>query len=180
MTQENRQSADTHHDDIGKLVANLTQIVEKETKAFQSLLDALLDQQASILKGDTAAVALSNEKVEQIVAETRALERQRLGETQSLGGQLSPDSEGQMSLSRVIPLVEERYARRLQELREILIMLSQKIQKTNERNRFLLNNSLKFVDNCMRMLVESQHRATAYSRRGVLEGTERSLFSGVG
>jgi len=180
MTQEITRSADTHTVDIEKLVSNLAQIVEKEASAFQALLDTLLDQQASIIKGDAAAVNLSNEKVEQIVAETRDLERQRLGKTQSLGEQLSMDAEGQLSLSQVIPMVENRYASRLKELREVLVMLMGKVQKTNERNRFLLSNSLKFVDNCMRILVENQHKPTGYSRQGVVETTERSLFSGVG
>lgn len=180
MTQEITRSADTHSVDIEKLVVNLAQIVEKEASAFQALLDTLLDQQASILKGDTVAVNLSNEKVEQIVAETRDLERQRLGETQSLGEQLFVEAEGQLSLSQVIPLVENRYASRLKELRELLVMLMGKVQKTNERNRFLLTNSLRFVDNCMRILVENQHQPTGYSRQGVRETTERSLFSGVG
>ncbi|MCK5145264.1 flagellar protein FlgN [bacterium] len=179
-TKERIKPADTHLVDMGKLVSNLAEIVEKETEAFQLLLSALLDQQANIIKGDTDAVTASNEKVEQLMAETRVLGKQRIGETQSLGQRLHPDDDEKLSLSQVIPLVEDRYARRLGELREILVMLMKKIQKTNERNRFLLSNSLDFVDNCMRLLMQNQQKANAYSRHGVMDTPQESMFSGVG
>ncbi len=180
MTYENIKPADNGNVEIEQVVANLTRIVEKETSAFQLLLDALLDQQSSILKGDTESVTVNNEKVEQIMEETRLLENKMRREAQILTRQFETDGNEALSLTDIIPLVERRYADRLIELREVLNILMQKIQATNQRNRYLLANSLHFVDNCMKLLVENQSRSIAYSKYGTLDKNEKSIFSGTG
>ena len=180
MTSENKITADNNSNDIGPLVAHLTLIVERETAAFQKLLDVLLEQQSSIVKGDSESVNETNEKVVQIMAETRVLTKERYEETHSIEKFLDVEIEESMNLMKLIPLVEGKYAKRLTELREILNMLLLKINKTSKQNSGLLDNSLKFVDQCMKHLVESQNSSTAYGPNGEIGSKEKSLFSGVG
>lgn len=169
---------DRHQAEIGQIVRDLIQNIEQEVNGFQSLLDALLDQQASILKGDAESVSKSNETVELIVAQTEALERERVGKSDDLSRILDMDEH--LTLSEIIPLVEQSYARRLNEQKEMLETLSQKIQRTNERNRHLLSHSIQFVNKCLHLLCEGQVQGTVYGRQGNTVKREVSVFQGIG
>ncbi len=178
MTIEIQKSADNNDDEIGRLVQDLTSVVEQEVKAFQLLLDALLEQQASILRGDSLSVTRSNNEVDAIVAETKILERTRQGKSQDISRFLNVEEE--LTLSEMLPHVEQRYADRLGELKLVLLTLSQKIQSTNQRNQYLLEHSLRFVDNCLRVLVNGRDGEIAYNPSGKIAMRETSLYSGVG
>ena len=178
MTMEITKPADNNSDGIGSVVKDLTHVIEKEVTAFQSLLDVLVEQQASIVKGDTDSVSLSNEEVEKIVTETMKLERARLEKSVDISRSLNVKK--QLSVSQIIPLVEERYANRLNELKNDLSVLTGKIQSTNKRNRYLLEHSLQFVNNCLRVLTQGQGSVHSYSKKGKVEMKETSLYSGTG
>ena len=176
--KKNESFVDNEYDEVGILIQDLSQIVEKEISAFQILLDALMEQQYSILEGDAMSVSLSSEEVERIVGRTKKLENERRGKSEEISLQLNSDSG--LTLSQIVPLVEDKYASRLQELKETFLALAEKVQNTNKRNRFLLENSLKFVDKSLKILIQSQRREVAYSRNGKMESPASSMFSGVG
>ena len=178
MTEEIDKRADNHNDEISQIVDELTVVVEQEVRAFQSLYDALQQQQVSILQGDVVSVSQSNEEVETIVARTKRLEEERWGKSHDLSRCLDMDAD--LTLSQILPHVERRYALRLEELKQMLEALSQKIKTTNERNRYLLQHSLQFVNNCMRILVGGRENEIAYGKTGKVAMKETSLFSGVG
>ncbi len=176
--KKNETFADNEYDEVGTLIQDLNQIVEKEISAFQILLDALMEQQYSILEGDAMSVSLSSEEVERIVGRTKKLENERVGKSEEISHQLQSDSA--LTISQIIPMVEDKYASRLEELKATFLTLAEKVQNTNKRNRFLLENSLKFVDKSLKILMQSQGREVAYGRNGKLESPSSSMFSGVG
>lgn len=178
MTIEIRKLADNSSEGIENIVKDLTSVVEEEVTAFQTLLDVLVEQQESIVKGDTNSVSSSNEEMETIVAETKRLEKERWGKSKDLSQYLNTDRA--LSISQIIPLIEEKYAHRLNELKKDLGSLSEKIQNTNKRNRYLLEHSLQFVNNCLHVLTQSQGGVHSYSREGKVDVRETSLYSGLG
>lgn len=170
--------ADNEIDEVGKLIQDLTKVVEKEISAFQGLLDALLEQQYSIIEGDAVSVSLSSEEVERMVSRTKQLESERKDKSKVISHHL--DSEESLTLTQIIEKVESEYADRLSELKEMFLGLAEKIQTTNKRNRFLLENSLKFVDDSLKLLLQGQNKDVAYGRNGKIETSTRSYFSGIG
>lgn len=178
MTLEIPNRADNNDDDIGRLVRDLTDVIEREVRAFQSLFEALREQQELIIRGDVQSISQSNEEVEAIVLETRKLERERCGKSNDISRCL--DMEEELTLSQIIPHVEQHYADRLEKLRNVLEVLSQKIKNTNDRNRYLLDHSLQFVDKCLRVLVGGREGDVAYDRMGTVEVRDTSLYKGIG
>ncbi len=164
-------------DEVGKIVENLTETVEKEVKAFHALLDVLIEQQASIVQGDAESVSKSNEEVERIVTETKLLEKEVRGRSRLLSEHL--DAGEDLSLSRIIPLVEHRYSERLTELRELLITLHKKIQRTNQRNGFLLENSLRFIDESSKILAGGVTSDLSYSKEGKTQQSDKAMYTGI-
>ncbi len=170
--------ADNQIDEVGKLIEELNQVVEKEITAFQGLLDALIEQQHSIIEGDAMSVSLSSEEVERMVSRTKQLESERKDKSMVISQHF--DSEESMTLSQIIEKVESEYAERLSELKQMFVALAEKVQTTNKRNRFLLENSLKFVDESLKILMQTQGKEMAYGRNGKMESPSRSYFSGLG
>ena len=177
MTSEIEKPADVINDDISLVIQDLTHIVECVVKAFHALLDALLEQQASIIQGDAESISQSNDTVEQIMAETKRLEQQRKGTARRLCESLDIDEDAK--LSHLLPHVEQRYAERLSELRDMLNALLQKIQSTNDHNTVLIEHSMRFVDNCLKSLAATQGSRGFYGRDGKSELTESSIYQGV-
>ena len=178
MIQEFEKSADTLHMEIDGVVQELTKIVEQEVHAFQKLLKALLEQQHSIIHGDTASISSSNVAVEQMMSETRTLEKKRHAITKGLTSALNHDQ--QLTLAELIPMVQEQYGERLKMLRQMLLDLSHKIQSTNQRNHFLLEHSLAFVDRSMRILMGAATENVTYNQGGQMDSYKKALYRGVG
>jgi len=179
-TSEKLNSADTENAYLDTVVSNVTSIVEEEATAFKALLEELLLQQTSILNGDSDKVEKTNQKVAEIVANTRKLENDRVEELKVLSAHLQVEIEDALNLTTLIPLVEQRYARRLEELKDILLILMDKIQSTNKRNAYLLDHSLEFVYNCMEVLVAGHQPNDTYSSNGKTLKNKRALYRGVG
>jgi len=165
-------------EEIGHIVDDLIETVEKEVQAFQHLHEVLLDQQVSILKGNSALVSESNEQVEQIVHETQDLEAKWKNRSRDLSQYCETD--GDMRLQQIIPLVELKYASRLEELREILQTLMAKVHSTNKCNKILLERSVRFVERYIHMLTGKVDNLPSYGPNGRTSKPDASLFHGVG
>ncbi len=144
-----------------QLVKQLTEIVVDEVNAYKLLLDALVEQQSAILKGDSEFVSNSNIEVDKIIKKTKELGKQRKGTSEDFLDYL--EVAGEISLDNIIPHIETKYAKRLKEFKNILKILSEKVQTTNKRNKYLLENSFEFVDKCLKMLTEEQNMTKNYT-----------------
>ena len=107
---------------LNNVVKELTHVVEKEVKAFQSLFEVLLQQ----------GLLIPPQK-------------------ENSASRLGPYTEQAKRIinSQLAPMVEQQYVQRLGELKDVLYVLSNKIQNTNKQNQSLLENSLKHVNNCL-------------------------------
>jgi flagellar biosynthesis/type III secretory pathway chaperone len=176
MVMETGQRADNPND-IDPIIESLTRIVEREVQAFTTLLEALEAQQASIVQGDTEAVSVTTERVENLVGETRNLEQERWGQSIALSKRMAVEQK--LTLTALIPMVEKKYADRLDALRSMLVELAERIRDTNEHNRRLLAQSLDFVDRSLRTLTENRN-PVAYSKKGLMQTAGTSMYRGLG
>jgi flagellar biosynthesis/type III secretory pathway chaperone len=176
MVMETGLRADNTND-IDPIIESLTGIVEREVRAFKTLLEALEAQQASIVRGDPEAVSATTDRVETLVGETRTLEQERWGQSLALSKRMAVEQK--LTLTALIPMVEKKYADRLEALRSMLVELAEKIRNTNEHNRRLLAQSLEFVDRSIRSLTENRN-PVAYSKTGLMQTAGTSMYRGLG
>jgi len=165
-------------EEIGLIVEDMIKTVEEEVAAFQRLHDVLMNQQVSIMKGNPVSVSESTEEVDRLVHETKGLEAQWRGRTRDLSRYLETD--GEIPLPELIPLVEFRYAQRLEELREILGTLITKVQSTNKRNKRLLEQSMRFVERYINMLTGKGGHLPSYGPNGRSAKPDSSVYHGLG
>ncbi|MCJ7812213.1 flagellar protein FlgN [bacterium] len=148
---EMRKNGDVSHDELENIIQHLTRIIENEIKAFQSLLNILVNQKNLQGAVDPSAVSSFNQEVNQILVQTKRHEEEYCGKSKDISGYL--DLEEPLTLSQLIPLIKKRYADRLEELKGMLLILSNKMKSTDRQNRHCLEQSLEFVNQSLEAIV---------------------------
>lgn len=155
------------------VLSSLIKLVEREVQAFRELLDLLTQQRDCIIDRRMDALRSTVEQEEALIEETRELERQRKEQVEVLSDRLG--SPGQtMTLAQIIEVVEGTYALRLSELRDSLLTMMRKLQVANERNRFLIEHALSYVDHHIRLLTGQGPEGTPYTQQGTRDSELRS------
>ncbi len=137
--------------ELEQALCDLVELIEREVTLFQDLLEALNRQHQAVLQQEPEPVAESNARVQELVDATRRLELDRAHKAAEVSSHLGIETS-EPTLSQIIPLVEEHYAQRLRELRQMLLSLTQRVQETNLRNKRLLNRALHTVTASIRLL----------------------------
>ena len=132
-----------------QLVAEFIKIVEEEINAYTTLLEALIEQQSLILKGDSELIVRTNAAGKEIMEKTKELGQKRRGNLQNFFQDLKKNENVQFN--DIIPYIEKKYAKRLKEFRNVLGILSHKVRTTDDKNQYLLKNSQEFIDKCLYM-----------------------------
>lgn len=147
------------------IVEELIAVISKEIDAFNRLLETLHAKQRAIVEGQIEQLNGHVEDETRLADETKSLENERLASSQKLARELEMTNVNPR-LSEIIGQVEERYAKRLGEQRDLLRNLVQRIQIMNQNNQFLLDHSLKFIEKSMAVLLSSQEQGKVYKKDG--------------
>ncbi|MFQ5636676.1 MAG: flagellar protein FlgN [bacterium] len=149
---------------MDKIIEELISVCSREVDAFNQLLKTLHQKQRAIVEGEIERLKEHVQTENKIIDQTKMLEGERIGHTQELAKALSLENLNPR-LGEIIDLVEEKYAQRLTEQRNLLKSIVERIRNLNQSNQFLLNYSLQFIDNSMRMLFNGQEN-TLYQQDG--------------
>ena len=147
------------------VLSNLTELVEREVQAFRDLLSLLAQQRDCIVNRRIDDLRSTVEQEESLIEVTRDLERRRREQVEILSNRLGSPVQS-MTLAQVIQAVEGTYAVRLSELRDSLLAMMRKLQTSNERNRFLIEHTLGYVDHHIHLLTGQGAQGTPYTRQG--------------
>jgi len=140
---------------MDEIIEQLLQVCSREIDAFNQLLQTLHQKQRAIVEGEIERLKQHVSQENEIIARTRELEADRLAVTRELARRLSLENLNPR-LSEIVEQVEEKYAQRLREQRNLLRSIVEKIQTLNQSNQFLLSYSLQFIDNSLKMLLQSE------------------------
>jgi len=148
-----------------KIIEELIAIIAKEIEAFNKLLATLHEKQRAIVEGEIDRLNKTVQDESKLADKTKELEANRIERSQELALELSLDNLNP-KLSEIIEKVEEKYAQRLSEQRELLRSLIEKIQNLNKNNQYLLNYSLKFIEKSMEALLNGDATVSFYREDG--------------
>jgi flagellar biosynthesis/type III secretory pathway chaperone len=150
------------------IIEELIVIMSKEIEAFNDLLGTLHLKQRAIVEGEVERLNQTVQDETKLARETKALEGERIERTRELAKKLHIKNANPR-LTEIIEKVEEQYAHRLQEQRDLLRSLVEKIHNLNQGNQFLLNYSLKFVEKTMEILFNGNDKSSLYKKDGQLQ-----------
>lgn len=146
------------------MINKLIDIIGREAAVFESFLSLLEKQQRMLVENNVDGLNEVTDLQRELMVKSQILNNQRLDvisqikETQNI--------DGDLTVSRLIKLVEETQANRLSELRDSILNLNEKINKTRNSNAILLNRSREFINHTMEMLSKISAPQAGYNSSG--------------
>lgn len=147
-----------------ELVRELATVLAAQETALGVLVGVLEDQERLLLHPDSAGLLASVESQEPVVAEIATLEKARVMIAEHLAADLGV-APGTLTLGRLaslFPTLPEDLGR----LRTKLVALVRRVGQMNERNAFLAEKSLGYVERLLDQLVATLAPAPTYGAAG--------------
>jgi flagellar biosynthesis/type III secretory pathway chaperone len=146
------------------LLEGLADILVEETACVRELLSVLEEQERVLLRADAAALAALVTRQQALVTSLGDLEGSRRATLGRLAGQLGVERERLTfsTLGQRVRAMPERLAAVRDELRQALGALARR----NERNGFLLDRSLGYVERLLAQLLPTRTPVPVYAATG--------------
>lgn len=155
------------------MIDHLISVISREAAAFDSYLTLLEQQKAALVANDLECLSAITEQLRDVVVQTRLLGREREKTIEQIRS--SHDIDGNLTLSRLLDLVDDTRAVQLTRLQELILSLNDQITDVRNTNAMLLNQSRKSITSMMIMLARIQHPDNTYSRTGSDRTSEAAM-----
>ncbi len=162
-----------------ELTRSLIKIVAREAEQLDSLLQLLSRQQRMLVEGDAAGVAENVARQEEALRVSRGLEAERTAILAQLGENYDDRVEN-LTLARLTDLLSGTYSARLRELRRTLLSISGNIENTRRKNAMLINRSMHYIGETMKMMAGEMPTVQAYTERPGGPRASAALISRIG
>lgn len=143
---------DKHADAI---LQRLIRILSKEIVIYTKLLTVLEEKQQAIVSGEIEKLHSATENEQAALSEAKKTEKERKLTLGTLANS-SSDLKNIESLRQLISVVEYKYNQRLNEIRDSLKNILEKVSLKNDQNKFLLSHSIDFVQTMIKDLLSSR------------------------
>ena len=143
---------DKHADAI---LQRLIRILSKEIVIYTKLLTVLEEKQQAIVSGEIEKLYSATENEQAALSEAKKTEKERKLTLGTLANS-SSDLKNIESLRQLISVVEYKYNQRLNEIRDSLKNILEKVALKNDQNKFLLSHSIDFVQTMIKDLLSSR------------------------
>ncbi|MCK5118785.1 MAG: flagellar protein FlgN [Candidatus Latescibacteria bacterium] len=150
-------------------VSELIEIIHKEMRLLHNLLELVNDEQQTLLRNDAEGLVGNLTRQEALLEKADQLEKQRLRVTEVLSRKLRVAPE-ELSMSRLMDLVEEAHSTELGKLQQTLVEAHQKIGETNRNNELLIRQSMGYIARTLDVVTASPPQETTYERSGYVRG----------
>jgi flagellar biosynthesis/type III secretory pathway chaperone len=164
---------------MDSLLTKLIGLLEEETGLYRSLLFLLQEEKRAFSASALEDLTDAGKEKENQILKIRILEEQRVRMIEGLADRMGR-SFRDLTLSRLIRMVDEPFAARLTDCRSNLISLVQSIRELNESNGAQIEHSLGLVRGSLALLNNIIPSNPVYHRTGTLQGCGHSgrLLSG--
>ena len=155
------------------MVDALIDIIGREAALFEQFLVLLERQQQALVKNDLAEINLVTE-----------LQRERLTEAQLLSSEREDvlaqikkvnAFDGDLTVTRLIEMVDRNRADQLLGLRDAILSLNEKILTTRNQNAMLISKSREYIKKTMELLARLGNPGGGYSAAGTASATQTAV-----
>ena len=146
------------------MIDRLIQIIGREASLFESFLALFEEQQRMLVSNDADGLVEITAQLREKLLESRKLNQQR----EEMVHQIKRENliEGDLSVTRLLKIVDDTQATQLVQLRDLITTLNDKIMKTRNQNAMLLNESREYISKMMGMLSKMSSPESTYSAGG--------------
>ncbi len=146
------------------MINKLIEIIGREAAIFESFLELLEQQQKMLVENDADGLNRITDLQREKLVESQLLNKKRLELVENI--KLVNNIEGDMNVSRLLEIVDQDQADRLQKLQKIILDLNDKITETRNQNAMLLNRSREYILKTMEMLSKINSPESTYKQPG--------------
>lgn len=165
-----KQSGDEKY--IERLLDDLIGILDNELEQYRILTYNLMDQRKSFANGDIASFEEINKKQGTLVLKIKTLEEARKSVISQLANLLNIEKE-EVTLSKLIELINEPYSERLSSFGDEIINIIKDLENVRESNSYLIQHALHYVSGVLRIFLSSNSDNTKYLNNGQIEQSQK-------
>ncbi len=149
-----------------ELLEDLITVLREEIEGLEGLLLLCEKEKESLVAEDVRSLNQENREQEKLISKLRRSELVRVKVTKEIGKILGLKEE-RLTLSELLPHLQEPYSSRLKQLGERLHQSLKKIQAVNRTNALLLANSLRLIQKKVELLTQiGEGSDVLYSQEG--------------
>ncbi len=155
------------------MVNTLIDIIGKEAALFESFLELLEQQQRMLVENDIDGITRVTDLQREKLIQSQLLNKKRLELVEAI--KIANHIEDDLNVTRLLEIVDQTQADRLQHLQKIILALSDQINRTRNQNAMLLNRSREYIMKTMEMLSRIQGTPSTYSASGNTKDHSRTV-----
>jgi len=157
------------------MVNQLIEILGKEAELFESFLHLLEQQKETMVANDLDSLREITARQQMLLGETRRLGKRREEVVEEI--RQANAIEGDLTVTRLLDIVDQDEADRLAQLRDTILSLDDKIAQIRNTNAMLVNQSRQFISKTMAALARINHPEPAtYSSPGSLKANDGHIM----
>jgi hypothetical protein len=156
-----------------ELVLELVEVLKKEASLFETFLELLERQQKALVKNDVESLNAVTEEQRHRVIEAGILAKKREGIIGELS--LKNGMKENLTVSNLIEAVSGGQARVLEQIRDVILELNERIHKVRNQNEMLIDRSREIIMKTMEMLARVSMPDDKYHSEGKIKAMQTSL-----
>ena len=155
------------------MVNDLIEIVSKEAALFESFLNLLEKQKEMLVTNNLGGLTEVTAQQQEKLTESRLLSKRREELVERI--KAVNEIEGDLTVARLLELVDDQQADRLRHLKDLILSLNAKIGETRNSNAMLLNQSREFIARTMAALARINSPEATYTPSAVTARTDSNI-----
>ncbi|MBT4485146.1 MAG: hypothetical protein HOC71_15885 [Candidatus Latescibacteria bacterium] len=163
---------------LKKSILEITDILKREIRSFNTILELLILEEKSLVECDTNALADILERQGDVLSSIACLERSRVDVLMKIAEQTKQDPDT-LTVSSLTESAEGPIKKEFIESGHILARLNEDIQRKRATNAILINQAIMLVESDIRVILDTANRLenkeTGYTPQAESERTSESV-----
>ncbi len=155
------------------MINKLIDLISKEAAIFESFLELLEKQQEMLVKNDAEGLNRITDLQREKLVESQLMNKRRLELVHEI--KIANNIEGDLNVTRLLEIVDQDQADRLQRLQRFILDLNEKINRTRNQNAMLLNRSREYILKTMEMLSRVNSPESTYTQEGASKDRKQNV-----
>lgn len=156
-----------------RLLKKLIGLLEHATELYQSLFAVVQNEKNAVVGLDLQKLNEACKAKDNLLLKLRILEEQREQIMLRLADEIGCSPQG-LTLTQLSLLVDESYARKLNDCSRDLLMLIQSLQDAMQQNKFLMSHSMQLIQGSYNLLSNLMAANPLYYRSGSVQKTDQT------
>jgi len=138
---------------VDSLYKKILDIIQNEATCLEEFFNLLVNQQTYLVESDLENLKAGVARQQEIIDQVKNLEKSRLQIIAHFSGQAQLDPKD-VTISSLARKAQGEIANQLLNLQTNILSLHGKIEKAKRKNQFLIEHSMKYIEETIKLIAE--------------------------